>query len=146
MTNNIANFLIGLYSGTVLYWYNIPINGSILACKSNDPFNFTKKIATFGITSYYAFGFSQKFVTESDSLPTKLCTAFITGFLFDGANSHNKASFVQGLGGAFMAFLHSEQYETLQFFYQENRQFVEEDHWECQGNLTEDIGWSNNSS
>jgi hypothetical protein len=129
----------------MLYWYNIPVNGRILTCKSHDPFNFAKKIATFGITSYYAFGFSEKFVTESKSLPVELGKAFIAGFLFDGANSHNKASFVQGLGGAFIAFWYSKDYSKLKLLYEEDGELIEQDHWERQGNLTENIGWSDDS-
>jgi len=147
MNKEIITTLLGLYSGTVLYWSFIPgSNDNKFFCKTHDPFNFMKKIATFGITSYYAFGFSQKFVQESEPLHTKLAVAFASGFLFDGMNSHNKASVIQGLGGALMAFMASEEYQNLQLFYQENREFVENYHRESERNLTQDIGWSNDSS
>jgi hypothetical protein len=133
--------------GTLLYWYNIPDQkGPLLLCKAHDPLNFFKKIATFGITSYYASSFSQKFCTDQDGFAKELLFSFITGFLFDGLNTQNKASFVQALGSAFVTFFFSQEYRFLsEQFYNENRYLVEENHGQCQRNLTEDVWWSDYS-
>jgi len=147
MINNLPSLFFGFYGGTMLYWYYMPHHaGKVLFCKSNDPLLFMKKIATFGITSYYASSLSQNFVPNSENLLDKVGAAFVTGFFLDGLNTHHKASFVQGLGAAVMTFVNSNEYKTLQLFYQKDREFIEADHWDSQRNLTENIGWCDNGS